>query len=77
MNEPLIPNCGSPFEEELAKDVLAATRAKIEAKVMSLTCPAHGQKPSWKSVHTTGTKADLQFNCCCQQLAEMIQKALR
>jgi hypothetical protein len=64
------------FQESLAKDVLAATRSKIEAKVMSLTCPIHGEKPKWKSVQTTGTQADLQFSCCCQTLAGMLQKAL-
>ena len=65
------------FKDSLAKDVLAATRAKIETQVMSLTCPTHGEKPKWKSVHQTGTQADLQFACCCQTLAGMVQKALQ
>jgi hypothetical protein len=65
------------FKESLAKDVLAATRARIEAKVMSLECPIHGQKPKWKSVKTTGTSADLKFDCCCNTLAEMVRTALQ
>jgi hypothetical protein len=65
------------FRESLSKDVLAATRAKIEGKVMSLVCPVHGSKPRWKSVQSTGTTADLKFDCCCQELATMIQNALK
>ncbi len=65
------------FQESLAQDVLRATRARIEAKVMSLECPVHEQKPRWKSVQTTGTTADLQFDCCCTTLAEMLKKALQ
>jgi|GEM_PF-3366861 hypothetical protein len=68
---------GDGFKESLARDVLAATRAKIEARVMSLECPVHGQKPRWKSVQTTGTTADLQFDCCCQALADRVAQALR
>jgi hypothetical protein len=65
------------FKESLAKEVLATTRAKIEANVMSLECPVHGKRPQWKSVRTTGTTADLQFTCCCQALADRVQKALQ
>jgi hypothetical protein len=65
------------FSDSLAQDVLKATRSKIEAKVFSLTCPVHGTKPKWKSVQSTGTTADLKFNCCCQELAAMVQKALQ
>jgi hypothetical protein len=72
----MIPDDPS-FSESLAQDVLKATRAKIEANVFSLTCPVHGMKPKWKSVQSTGTTADLKFDCCCQKLASMIQKALQ
>jgi hypothetical protein len=65
------------FGNDLAKKVLAATRAEIEKRVMGLNCPVHGDKPRWKSVKTTGTEADLEFDCCCQELARMIEKALK
>lgn len=72
MNEP-----AEGFRDALARDVLRATRARIEEKVFSLTCPVHGRKPRWKSVATTGTQADLTFDCCCETLAGMIRDALR
>ncbi len=68
---------GGSFQDDLAKQVLAATRAQIEKRVMGLTCPDHGEKPRWKSVHTTGTEADLEFECCCNKLAELLQKTLQ
>ena len=68
---------GSGFGDDLAKQVMAATRAEIEKRVMGLTCPTHGEKPRWKSVNTKGNEADLEFDCCCTVLAEMIQKALK
>jgi hypothetical protein len=68
---------GEGFGSDLARKVLAATRAEIEKKVMGLHCPVHGEKPRWKSVKTTGTEADLEFECCCRELAARIEKALQ
>ncbi len=66
------------FKEQLQKQVLEATVKTVQQKIASLTCPVHGQSPRLKFSEDSGPGQEkMSFDCCCDQLARMLQEALK
>ena len=66
------------FKEELQRRALEATVKTIQEKIAGLTCPVHHESPRLKFSEDSGPgKQKMSFDCCCTQLSEMLQKALK
>jgi hypothetical protein len=66
------------FKDQIQKRALEATVKAIQEKIETLTCPVHHQSPRLKFSEDSGPgKQKMNFDCCCNQLSEMLQNALK
>ena len=69
---------GDGLQADLQRKALAATVQAIEQKVGGLVCPAHQKRPSLKFSEGAGPgRQNIGFDCCCDQLGQMVQEALK
>lgn len=64
------------FRRDLKREVLEAAQREVLRRVESLECPVHGKRPVKRAESHAPGKVDFNFDCCCNTLAEMIQKEL-
>ena len=65
------------FQQKIQKDALDATVKAIQQKIATLSCPDHHQKPQLKFSEGSGAgEQKMSFDCCCNRLGEMVQKAM-